>query len=178
MARLNVPSLASRCVVRGKLPGVPRNGIFGQMDAWITLLAGIAGAVIALGGQQWGIWNSSRTRAGELLLEQCAQLIALSEDFRNRAWEETVLGQKGRVDGWDVAAHRLAMARARILCKDSAVLEALAEMEESGKEYGGHLRRGDVSEEELAALRDRNRASINALASASSTVIRRRLKAI
>jgi hypothetical protein len=148
------------------------------MNAWITLLAGVSGAVIALGGQQLGTWNVNRTRAGELLLEQCAQLIALSEDFRERAWEETVLGHKGRVDGWDLASHRLAMARARILCQDAPMLAALAEMEESGKEYGGHLRRADVSEEDLAALRERNKASISALAHASSTVIRRRLKAI
>lgn len=162
----------------GGLSAMVRTGIFGQVNAWITLLAGIAGAVIALGGQQLGTWNANRTRAGELLLEQCAQLIALSEDFRNRAWEETVLGQQGRVDGWDGAAHRLAMARARILCKDAAVLAALAEMEASGREYGGHLRRGDVSDEELADLRARNKASISGLANASSAVIRRRLRAI
>jgi hypothetical protein len=73
----------------------------------------MAGAIIALAGQQWGTRRENRTRAGELLLEQCAQLIALSHDFRNRAWEETVLGQEGRVDGWDLSNHRLAMARSR-----------------------------------------------------------------
>jgi hypothetical protein len=117
----------------------------------------------------WAHGTPNRTRAGELLLKQCAQLIALSEDFRNRAWEE---------DGWDGAAHRLAMARARILCQDAAVLAALAEMEESGREYGSHLRRSDVSDEELADLRARNKASISDLANASSAVIRRRLRAI
>jgi hypothetical protein len=59
------------------------------------LQRGLAGALLALAGQQWGLRRASRTRAGELLLEQCAQLIALSEDFRNRAWEESVLGQRG-----------------------------------------------------------------------------------
>jgi hypothetical protein len=102
----------------------------------------------------------------------------LSEDFRNRAWEETVLGLHGKVDGWDGRGHRLAMARARILCQDSAVLAALNEMEASGKAYGGHLRRRDVSDDELAALRERNKASIEALANASARVIRRRLGTI
>ncbi len=148
------------------------------MTAWITLVAGVAGAVIALAGQQWGTRAANRTRAGELLLEQVAQLIALSEDFRTRAWEATVLGQHHRLDGWDLAGHRLAMARVRVLCKDPAVLAALEEMEESGQDYGSHLRRGDANADELAALRERNKASIQALATASSPVIRRRLRAV
>jgi hypothetical protein len=122
--------------------------------------------------------GANRTRAGEVLLEQCAQLITLSEDFRNRAWEETVLGQKGRVDGWDLASHRLALARARILCRDDRYLAALKELEASGGVYGGHLRRGDLSEDELAALRERNIASIEALYAESARVIRQRLRAI
>ena len=83
-----------------------------RMTAWLTLIAGVAGAVISLAGQQLGSWGANRTSAGELLLEQCAQLIALSEDFRTRAWEETVLGQRDRVDTWDIASHRLALAGA------------------------------------------------------------------
>ena len=148
------------------------------MTAWVTLLAGLAGAVIALGGQQWGTYRANRTRAGELLLEQCAQIIALSQDFRNRAWEETVLGQSGRVDGWDLSSHRLAMARVQILCQDPGVLAAVKEMQDSGTAYGGHLRRGDVSEEELRALRERNKIAIEAFASASARVVRRQLEAI
>src|ERR1022692_1335895 len=154
-----------------------KGGILTGMTAWVTLLAGVVGAVIALAGQQWGMRRANRTRAGELLLEQCAQLIALSQDFRNRAWEETVLGQQGRVDTWDLGAHRLAMARVQILCQDSAVLAALKEMEASGKAYGGHLRRADLSDDELEALRERNKAAIEAPATASARVVQRRLGA-
>jgi hypothetical protein len=148
------------------------------MTAWITVVAGLAGALIALAGQQWGMHRANRTRAGELLLEQCAQLIALSEDFRNRAWEETVLGQQGRVDAWDLSGHRLATARVKILCQDPAVLAALTEMNESGTAYGGHLRRGDLTEDELKALRKRNKISIETFAASSARVVRRRLGAI
>jgi len=148
------------------------------MTAWITVVAGLVGALIALAGQQWGMHRANRTRAGELLLEQCAQLIALSEDFRNRAWEETVLGQQGRVDAWDLSGHRLATARVKILCQDSAVLAALTEMNESGTAYGSHLRRGDLTEDELKALRKRNKISIETFAASSARVVRRRLGAI
>lgn len=148
------------------------------MTPWVTLIAGLAGALIALAGQQWGTQRANKTRAGELLLEQCAQLIALSEDFRNRAWEETVLGQQGRVDAWDVSGHRLAMARVQILCQDPAVLEALRELRESGTTYGGHLRRRDLSDGELKALRERNKISIAAFTAESARVVRRRLGAI
>ena len=148
------------------------------MVTWVTLLAGLAGGIIALAGQQWGTYRANRTRAGELLLEQCAQFIALSHDFRNRAWEETVLGQSGRVDAWDVSGHRLAMARIQILCRDPGVLAAVKEMHESGTAYGGHLRRGDVSDGELRALRERNKASIETFTTESARVVRRRLGAI
>jgi hypothetical protein len=83
---------------------------------------------------------------------------------------------QGRADTWDIASHRLALARTRILCKNHKILQALDELEESGKLYGGHLRRGDLSDEDLTELRARNTRSIQALASASAPVIRRRLR--
>jgi hypothetical protein len=70
------------------------------------------------------------------------------------------------------------MARVQILCQDSAVLAALKEMEASGKAYGGHLRRADLSDDELEALRERNKAAIEALATASARVVQRRLGAV
>ena len=93
-----------------------------SMGAWVTIAAGVVGAAIALVGQQWGRRGENRTHVGELVLEQCAHLIALSEDFRYRAWEESVLGQEGRVASWDLSSHRLAKARAEILCRDAAFL--------------------------------------------------------
>lgn len=147
------------------------------MTAWITLLAGVAGAVIALAGQQWGTRRENKTRAGEILLEQCAQVIALSHDFRNRAWEEMVLGQQGKVDGWDVSGHRLAMARIQILCPNATVLQALKELQESGTSYGGHLRRRDVSEDKLKDLRQQNKDAIEDFREASARVVRKRLRA-
>lgn len=71
------------------------------------LIAGLAGALIALAGQQWGTQKANKARAGELLLEQCAQIVALSEDFRNRAWEETAaMRATSQVPGPSLAGYR------------------------------------------------------------------------
>jgi hypothetical protein len=148
------------------------------MSAWVTLAAGVVGAAIALGGQQWGRRGEHRIQVGELLLEQCACIIALSTDFRNRAWEETVLGLKGRVDSWDLGSYRLARARIELLCKDGAVLSALEGLAASGQDYGAHLRRGDLDEDQLAALRARDIAACRAFVKESSQVVRRRLGSV
>jgi hypothetical protein len=52
------------------------------------------------------------------------------------------------------------MAHVQILCRDPAVLTAIKERHESGTPYGGHLRRNDVSDDELKALDERNKISI------------------
>jgi hypothetical protein len=54
------------------------------MASWIGLVGALAGASIALLGQY--TFKKLERRHGNLALlyEQCAQLVALSEDFRNR----------------------------------------------------------------------------------------------
>jgi len=148
------------------------------MSAWITLLAAVAGGAIAIAGQ-YVIGKSERTtRRAELVLDQCAQLIALSEDFRTRLWEERVLGQTDRTASWDIRAFRLAGARLRILCGDQRVLAALDELKASGKELGGYWRRGDIDADELDRRYERDKVAVEALAAASAQLVRRRLGAL
>ncbi|GIG46097.1 hypothetical protein Dsi01nite_041380 [Dactylosporangium siamense] len=60
-----------------------------------------------------------RTRPAQVLptahpMSHCVQTSPtrhLDLSFRNHLWEERELGQTGRVDGWDLAAHRLADPR-------------------------------------------------------------------
>jgi hypothetical protein len=59
--------------------------------AWVTLAAAIAGAAIALIGQQITKRGETRFRILELLLEQCTQLDALNTDYwtgcgRRKSW--------------------------------------------------------------------------------------------
>jgi hypothetical protein len=91
----------------------------------MTLAAAVAGAAIAILGQYFSARRGDRARLGELLLEQCAELVARNEDFRNRLWEERTLGMAGRVDSWDLGGNRLVSARLRLLCADHDVLAGL-----------------------------------------------------
>lgn len=60
----------------------------GVMATWVGLIGVLAGALIAF-VSQYLVGRSERQERNEaLLLEQCALLIALSEDYRNRVWEE------------------------------------------------------------------------------------------
>jgi len=105
--------LADRCAAdNGQLCGR-----LWYMEAWIGLAGVIAGAAIALGGQYLTRRSEQRERLTTVLLEQCATVVALSEDFRNRVWEERNQLAENVVAKWDLAAYRLAEARLRILCR-------------------------------------------------------------
>jgi hypothetical protein len=145
------------------------------MNVWVTLLATVAGAVIALAGQYILKRGEKRTRSGELLLEQCAQVIALSEDLRNRVWEEQELHAQGRVDAWDLGAHRIAAARVKILCQDPALLNALEDLTNSGKQLSGYWRLGKAGPDKIENLRELDKVAIAEFIKASAVVVRRYL---
>lgn len=143
-----------------------------DVDGWMTLIAAVAGAGVAIFGQYITRRGESNARLAELLLEQCSQVLALSEDFGNRLWEERNLGLRGRVDGWDLGRFRLAEARMRILCRDHHVLAALDELNSSGRALGGYWRRGDIDAGELEARYERAKLSAEAFATASARLFR------
>src|SRR5450631_2550418 len=106
------------------------------MSAWIGLVGVVAGAFVALISQYLVRNSEARERKDALLLEQLAVLVALSEDYRNRVWEERAKVATGVVAAWDLGTYRLAEARLRILCQDSNVLSALASLKKTGAELG------------------------------------------
>jgi hypothetical protein len=140
------------------------------------VVAAVAGAVIALTGQYAAKRGEKRTRSGELLLEQCANVISLSDDFRSRVWEEKVLGMKGKVDAWDLGAYRLAAARIKILCDDASLLQALEDLTNSGKRLGGYWRRGQVDNDEFENRREHDKVVCADFTEVSSRVVRRYLR--
>ena len=91
------------------------------MAEWIGLAGVVAGAVIAFGGQYLLRRAERQDRNDALLLEQFAIIIALSEDYRNRVWEERNQVANSVVNAWDLGTYRLAEARLRVLSRDSAV---------------------------------------------------------
>ena len=146
------------------------------MDAFVTLAAAVAGAVIALAGQYATKRGDKRIRNGELLLEQCAKIVALSDDFRSRIWEEKVLGLEGKVDSWDLGAYRLSAARIKILCDDASLLQALEDLTNSGKRLGGSWRRGQLDDDEFEKRRERDKVVCAHFIDASAKVVGRYLR--
>lgn len=125
------------------------------MSAWLTVVATLAGGVIALAGQFIaGRTEGTRERRRQLL-EACAVVVSLSEDFRNRVWEERTLGKTGRVDEWDLGRSRMAENQIELLCDDPHVLAALDRLRSTGRDLGSYWRRGAIDEAHLDVLYER-----------------------
>jgi hypothetical protein len=103
------------------------------MAAWVGLVGVIAGALVAFGGQYLMGRSERQERSAAILLEQCAVLIALSEDFRGRVWDERNIPGSDAVGKWDGERYGLAEARLRLLSQEPDFLAALEALRESGK---------------------------------------------
>src|SRR3954468_19939806 len=119
------------------------------MSAWVGLFGGIVGAMLAMLGQWINNRLASRGRFTELLVVQCSQLIALSEDYRNRVWEERSGLSTDAVALWDLAGYRVAEAHLQILSEDNMILSAVGDLKRTGTALGKAWRLradGDVVE--------------------------------
>lgn len=145
------------------------------MSAWAAVVAAIAGGAIALAGQFAGRRRDKQVRIGELLLEACEQVVSLSDDFRNRLWEEVELGQEGRVGEWNLLGNQLAVARIKLLTDDRILLQRLEGLTASGKAMGAYWRRGNVDHAELNSRRETDKVACAAFIAASSAVVRKLL---
>lgn len=115
------------------------------MSAWVGVIGALAAATIALLGQYIISRSAQREREVILLLDQCAQLVALSEDYRNRIWEERKLGYTNSVSNWSIGEYRVAEARLKILCREDATLDAITRLRVTGVELGRAWRLSDPS---------------------------------
>lgn len=78
------------------------------MATWVGLIGVLAGALIAFGGQYIMNRNEMQERDKALILEQCALVVSLSEDYLNRAWEERSQLASDIVREWDIGTYLLA----------------------------------------------------------------------
>ena len=144
------------------------------MAEWIGLAGVVAGAVIAFGGQYLLRRAERQDRNDALLLEQFAIIIALSEDYRNRVWEERNQVANSVVNAWDLGTYRLAEARLRVLSRDSAVVAALKVLHEAGTQLGKAWRLGSSDEAAVNRAWVAHRKAIEQFVAASSRAVRRR----
>ncbi|WP_433277468.1 hypothetical protein ACQPZA_00775 [Pseudonocardia xinjiangensis] len=145
------------------------------MDAaWIGLVGAVAGAGIALLGQYIVARTGRREREIALLLDQCAYIIAFSEDFRNRVWEERRLDREGRVAEWDIGAYRIAEAKLLILNTGKSFGEAIGELRKRGADLGVAWRTERADNEKIEAAWWAHHRALKAFTEASATLVKRR----
>lgn len=146
------------------------------MAAWIGLVGVVAGALIAFGGQYLARRTERQERNDALLLEQFALVIALSEDYRNRVWEEHNQVASNVVGKWDIGTYRLAEARLRVLSQEPKVVAALEALQEAGSALGRAWRLGPGRSDEAAvdSAWVAHRAALDRFVAVSSRVIRHR----
>jgi hypothetical protein len=142
------------------------------MYAWIGLVGVVAGALIAIGGQFLNHRSQVRVQNADRLLEQLALIVALSEDFRNRVWEERNDVADQVVRAWDLGAYRLAEARLRILCPDPALLSALKVVHDAGSELGRAWRLAPQDTGRVRQSWEAHRSAIDTFAAAAADQVR------
>jgi len=142
------------------------------MGEWLTLLATMAGAGIALAGQAALHRREQRVHRADLFLEQSATVVALADDFQSRVWEEKTLGVTGRVEAWDLAGCALALARLRILSDDQSLHQAINQLARAGRELGSYWLRNRADSDELDLCWHQYKEACKDFAAASSTVSR------
>jgi hypothetical protein len=142
------------------------------MEAWVGLAGVVAGALIAFGGQYLSRRSEVRERNSMLLLEQVTVLAALSEDYRNRVWEERNQVASNVVATWDYHAYRLTEARLRILCREPHVLSALQTLDKAGGDLGVAWRLEPRDEGRVQAAWESHRAALDNFITVSSRLMR------
>ena len=143
----------------------------GVVATWVGLLGVLAGALIAFGSQYLVSKTERQERNVGLLLEQCATIIALSEDYRNRVWEERQNIATDVVAKWDIGTYRLAEARLKVLSQEPAFVEALQALNKSGITLGRSWRLRSADETAVDAAWAAHRDTINRFIAASSQVV-------
>ncbi len=109
------------------------------------------GALLGFFGQHLNRKFELLDRRGELLLEQAAIIVAMSEDFRNRVWAERNNLAADVVQAWDYGAYRLAEARVLLLCREPGVVAAINSLRKNGHALDNSWRLRDRDESEVDA---------------------------
>ena len=144
------------------------------MAAWVGLVGVVAGALFAFAGQYVLRRIEKQDRYDALPLEQFTCIIGLSEDFRNRIWEERKQVASDVVSKWDLAAYRRAEALLRILSQEP-VREALRNLDDAGADLGEAWRTKSGDQPAVDSLLADHRKAIEELVDASSDIMQHRV---
>jgi hypothetical protein len=139
--------------------GRPR-AMIRAVDAWVGLVGAVVGGLLTLGGQQLTARSEANRQHKSELLSNISTLVALSDDYRNRVWEERQALKDSAVANWDLTTFRLAQARLRVLLNDEDVLAAIDELQDAGIALGRLWRTQRVDGPEVQAAWERHKEAL------------------
>jgi hypothetical protein len=143
------------------------------MQGLIALIGVLSGGLVTILGQYFLRLADKRTAFVDFVLEQCAQLIALEEDLRNRVWEERALGLGGRVSEWPLSEYLVAEARLKIACRDRGLHDALQDIQLAGRALSTAWRGDERDEEAVEAMWRQHREALDRLIAVSGALLER-----
>jgi hypothetical protein len=146
------------------------------VDAWVALIGAVAGATIAIVGQYAARRSDARERAITLLLEQCAEVVALAEDYRSRVWEERNNLSNDAVARWNISAYQLAEARLKILCRAPSLVSALDALRKAGIALGKTWRLSRSEGPDVQQAWEAHREALNHFIMTSGAIVRPRTR--
>jgi hypothetical protein len=132
------------------------------MDAWAGLLGAVIGGLLTMAGQQLTTRRDvTYRRRRDELLASVSILIALSEDYRNRVWEERHGLSTTVVAEWDLTAYRLAHARLSVLLTDIDALLVLEQLQQTGRTLGRVWRTQRADGPDVQAAWEKHKEAVN-----------------
>jgi hypothetical protein len=147
-----------------------------RVGAWIGLVGVVAGAGLAAAGQWLTNRSASQGRFASLVVSQCSELIALSEDFRNRLWEERNGLRTDAVALWDLASYRVAEAHLQVLAENASIQSAVADLKQTGANLGRTWRIGRTDDDALEEAWRAHRGALDRFIEASREFVKPKVK--
>src|SRR5689334_18216730 len=86
-----------------------------DMEAWLGLGGALIGGLLTITGQYVLVRINRAHERSKALVSCAAQLVALSEEYRDRLWEERRIGASDRLSEWRLSDYRKAEASLKIL---------------------------------------------------------------
>lgn len=106
--------------------------------------------------------RSNRSTASlQALTEAVALVIALSEDYRNRVWEQRNALDPNAVAAWDLKESRLAQSRVRLLTSDPKLLDCERALQRAGTELGKAIRLAPTADADVQQAWDAHRLALD-----------------
>ena len=143
------------------------------MEAWIGLVGVLLGGLIGFVTQRISERSNRSIASLQALTEAVALVIALSEDYRNRVWEQRNELDSNAVAAWDLKESRLAQSRVRLLTSDTKLLDCERALQRTGTDLGKAIRLAPSGDDDIQQAWEAHRLALDNLVAEGRRVLGR-----